>query len=452
MCYAFSNCCNQAFGYTVLYQIEQKNIFILKIISALHYAIIKKLQLHRLIILYDYLIRLGIRFVHFFLLLKYTYSQNSNMPENKKIRILQTIRQGKIGGGETHVLDLVSTLNQDKYESIVLSFTEGPMIDKMKAKGVKTYVIHTEKPFDFSVWKEVGEILKQEKIDIVHAHGTRANSNTFKAAQKLGIPLLYTVHGWSFHNDQNFLVKNIRTYSEKFLVQNAQKTICVSNSNYEDGAKRFSMKNATVITNGINLAKFNLNNSFKDIRKEFGIKADEILVGFIARMTAQKDPFTLLKAISKIPADNKIKFLIVGDGDSKEEVLKMANELGINSRVIFERFREDIPDILNGIDIFCLPSLWEGLPIALLEAMAMGKAIVATAIDGTKEVLQQEQNGLLVQPMNPDQLANALIRLANDKALREKLSKAARTTVETNYNVERMTREVEKIYDQLYKS
>lgn len=373
------------------------------------------------------------------------------MPENKKIRILQTIRQGKIGGGETHVLDLVSTLNKDKYESIVLSFTEGPMVDKMKEMGVKTHVIYTEKPFDRSVWGKVKDILEEEKIEIVHAHGTRANSNTFSAAKKLGIPLLYTVHGWSFHNDQNFLVKSIRTYGEKFLVKNATKTICVSNSNYEDGAKKFSMKNATVITNGINLAKFDLTKSFKDIRKEFNIKEDEVLVGFIARMTSQKDPFTLLKAIAKIPADSKIKFLIIGDGDSKEAVLKMADELKINSRVIFENFRQDIPDVLQGIDIFCLPSLWEGLPIALLEAMAMAKAVVATAIDGTKEVIVHEKNGLLVPVMNPDELANALIRLANDKALRDRLSKEARRTVEKDYNVERMTREVEKIYDELYK-
>ncbi|RYU96853.1 glycosyltransferase [Emticicia agri] len=372
------------------------------------------------------------------------------MPENKKIRILQTIRQGKIGGGETHVLDLVSTLDQNKYESVVLSFTEGPMVDKMKAMGVKTYMIYTEKPFDISVWDKVKTILIEEKIDIVHAHGTRANSNTYSSAKKLGIPLLYTVHGWSFHNDQNFLVKTLRTYSEKFLVKNATKTICVSKSNYEDGAKRFSMKNATVITNGINLAKFDLNKSFKNVRKEFNIKENEVLVGFIARMTSQKDPFTLLKAIAKIPADSLIKFLLVGDGDSKEEVLKMAEDLGINSRVIFESFREDIPDILHAIDIFCLPSLWEGLPIALLEAMAMAKAVVATAIDGTKEVIVHEKNGLLVQPSNPDELANALIRLANDKALREQLRKEARMTVEKNYNVARMTREVEKIYDELH--
>lgn len=373
------------------------------------------------------------------------------MPENKKIKILQTIRQGKIGGGETHVLDLVSTLNKGRYESIVLSFTEGPMVDKMKAMGIKTHVIYTEKPFDFSVWNRVKDILIEEKIEIVHAHGTRANSNTFSAANKLGIPVLYTVHGWSFHNDQNFLVKSIRTYGEKFLVKNAKKTICVSNSNYEDGAKRFSMKNASVITNGINLAKFDLNQSFKDIRKEFNIQEDEVLVGFIARMTSQKDPFTLLKAIARIPADNKIKFLIIGDGDCKEEVLKMADELGINSRVIFERFRQDIPDVLHGIDIFCLPSLWEGLPIALLEAMAMAKAVVATAIDGTKEVIIHEKNGLLVPVMNPDELAKALTLLAGDKNLRDRLSKEARLTVEQNYNVERMTREVEKIYDELHK-
>ena len=107
----------------------------------------------------------------------------------RKIKILQAIRQGKVGGGETHVLDLVNELNKARFESVILSFTEGPMVDKLRADGFKVYVVPTEKPFNYKVWKAVKKIVEHEKIDMIHAHGTRANSNTFSTAKSLGIPI-----------------------------------------------------------------------------------------------------------------------------------------------------------------------------------------------------------------------------------------------------------------------
>ncbi|WP_158795387.1 glycosyltransferase family 4 protein [Pedobacter sp. L105] len=364
----------------------------------------------------------------------------------KKIKILQTIRQGKVGGGETHVLDLVKELDKDQFESVILSFTEGPMVEKLKADGFKTYVVPTEKPFNYKVWDAVKQILKDEKIDLVHAHGTRANSNTYNPAKKLNIPSIYTVHGWSFHPDQHPLVKLVRTLSERFLVKVARKTICVSESNLREGASKFPMPRAEVIVNGINQVKFNPDQQYKDIRAEFGVAKDQILVGYIARITAQKEPLTYLQAIAKIPAELNLKFLIVGDGDLKAEMLQLAKTLNLESRIIFENFRDDIPAILHGIDIFCLPSLWEGLPIALLEAMAMRKAIIATAIDGTKDLVTDKVNGLLISTSNPDQLAEAIISLAKDEKLRADMGKAAGELIKSNFNIETMTRKVEAVY------
>lgn len=364
----------------------------------------------------------------------------------KKIKILQTIRQGKVGGGETHVLDLVKELDKDRFESVILSFTEGPMVEKLKADGFKTYVVPTEKPFNYKVWGDVKKILEAENIDLVHAHGTRANSNTFSPAKKLNIPLIYTVHGWSFHPDQHPVVKLIRTLSERFLVKVAKKTICVSESNLREGRSKFPMPRASVIVNGINQVKFNPDQEYKDIRAEFGIGKDEVLVGYIARITAQKEPLTYLNAIAKIPAELKMKFLIVGDGDLKPQMLELAKKLNLESRIIFENFRDDIPAILNGIDIFCLPSLWEGLPIALLEAMAMRKAIIATAIDGTKDLVTDQVNGLLIPTSSPDELAQAVMLLAADEKLRKALGIAAGELIRSQFNIETMTRKVEAAY------
>lgn len=372
------------------------------------------------------------------------------MVRNKKIKILQTIRQGNIGGGESHVLDLVSNLDKDRFESVVLSFTHGPMVDKLIELGIKIHVIETTKPFNLFVWPKVKKVFDQENFDILHAHGTRAFSNTFKVAKKLTIPAIYTVHGWSFHADQNTFVKNIRLISENFLVKQADKTICVSDSNLADGKKHFDMSRSVVIKNGINQQKFNPAGEFKNIREELGIGHHTLLVGFIARMTIQKDPFTFIKAVAKIPATENIKFLIVGDGDLKERTVTLSKELGVNERIIFLPFRQDIPDLLNAIDVYCLPSLWEGLSIALLEAMAMKKTIIATAVDGTKEVVQNEYNGLFIEPRNPDDLANAILKVAANKTMREALAVNAFNTITEDFNIKQMVVKIENIYSGLF--
>src|SRR5690606_2104133 len=139
--------------------------------------------------------------------------------------------------------------------------------------------------------------------------------------------------------------------------------------------------------------------------------------GYIVRMTIQKDPLTLVKAIAMIPDELDIKFLFVGDGDLKAAAIELATKLGVSHRIIFEGFRTDIPDILHGIDIYCLPSLWEGLPIGMLEAMAMANPVITTSVDGAKEVIQNGENGVLVPPQSPGSLAKALISLGESSKL-----------------------------------
>lgn len=122
------------------------------------------------------------------------------MEQPRKIRVLETIRQGKIGGGESHVLDLVKSMDSDLFEPVVLSFTDGPMVQALTAIGIPVHVIASEKAFDISIWKKVRKFLADQRIDIVHVHGTRANTNVMWAARRLGLPLIYTIHGWSFQD------------------------------------------------------------------------------------------------------------------------------------------------------------------------------------------------------------------------------------------------------------
>lgn len=380
---------------------------------------------------------------------KENLTSNHSTMSYKKIKILQTIRQGKIGGGESHVLDLVNELDKERYECVVLSFTQGPMVEILRAKGITTYVVETERPFDFTKWGEVKTILLKEKVDIVHAHGTRANSNSFYSAKELEIPVIYTVHGWSFHPDQSRLIRKLRIFSERFLVQQSRLTICVSENNLAYARGLFPLTRATVVKSGVNLNKFNSSFKFKDIRASLGIQKDTVLVGYVVRMTIQKDPLTLIKAISLIPKEMNIQFLFVGDGDLKADAIELAKELELQSKIIFMGFRQDVPDILNAIDIYCLPSLWEGLPIGMLEAMAMRKAVIVTNIDGAKEVVVHKKNGLLVPPKNPRELANALVLLSTNQELRSVISHAAVETISQDFNIQDATRRIEQVYESI---
>src|SRR5690606_29802364 len=143
------------------------------------------------------------------------------------------------------------------------------------------------------------------------------------------------------------------------------------------------------------------------------------------------------QAQQQVPA---LKLLMVGEGDLRQEAMETAARLGLTGKVIFDNFRQDVPAVLNAADIYCLPSLWEGFPIGVLEAMAMGKAVIASDVDGTREAVQHESNGLLVPARDAGALAAALVRLANDNALRTSLQQQAKETIRKTYNVGNMTR------------
>jgi glycosyltransferase involved in cell wall biosynthesis len=375
------------------------------------------------------------------------------MEVKHKIKVLECIRQGQIGGGESHLLSLSENLNKNIFEPVVLSFTDGPMIGLLRKMNIDTTIIYTEKPFNIFIWKKVRAFIKEKKIDLIHAHGTRANSNVYWAAQSLKIPLIYSIHGWSFHDNQKSLIKKIRIFSEKFLTSKSIINISVSESNKQTGIKNIKSFSSVVVNNGIDQEKFNPAKAFKNVRKELGIKEQQIVLLFIARFTSHKQPLTLIHAFSivlkKMP---DLQLLMVGEGDEKEAALQLAKELSIEKNIIFEPFRQDVPDILNAADIFILPSLWEGLPIGLLEAMSMGKAVIASNVDGTCEIIKDEHNGCLIALNNlQNELAKKIILLANDSELRQQYGSKAMETVKNRFNAATMTKQIEDIYTSLLK-
>jgi glycosyltransferase involved in cell wall biosynthesis len=369
-------------------------------------------------------------------------------PMTKKIKILECIRQGQIGGGESHLLSLAENLDRDNFNPVVLSFTDGPMVEQLNAMNVPTRVIHTTRPFDISKWAAVKRFLQKEKFDLVHAHGTRAASNVLWAARTLDIPVIYTVHGWSFHQDQNKLVRNIRISGEKYLTSKTAVNISVSLSNQQSGKKFIPLFKSIVINNGINQNKFNPQKRFKNIRLELGIPENSFLVLFVARFTAHKQPLALIEAFAKALTSNpNLHLLMVGDGDQRNEADVIIKQYGLQHKITLESFRKDVPDILAAADVFVLPSLWEGLPIGLLEAMAMGKAVIATNVDGTSEVITHNKNGMLIETDGLVQnLTEALLKLSVDKEMKSRFERNAMKTIDENYDAADMTRRIEQVY------
>ena len=366
------------------------------------------------------------------------------------VKVLEVIRQGKIGGGESHVLDLVKNLDKEFYHPVVLSFTDGPMVSQLKDWGIKVYVIPTETPFDFKVWNQVKRLMISEGISLVHAHGTRANTNVFWPAKQLNIPVIYTVHGWSFNHGLGPVKENIRRFSEKLMVKRSAITINVSNANLKDGLRLLGNYEHTLVNYGIDLTNFKFDGNYADLRKEFGFNDEHVVVGGIMRMTTQKDPVSLIKSFAKASqSDDQLRLLLVGDGELKNEVETEIENQNIADKVKLQPFRKDIPAVLNAIDIYFLPSLWEGLPIGMLEAMSMKKAILASDVDGSKEAIINGRNGILCKSKDIDAFAQGLLKYSTDPELRRAYGEEAYKTILEHFEVKKMTSNVQTVYDKI---
>ena len=141
---------------------------------------------------------------------------------------------------------------------------------------------------------------------------------------------------------------------------------------------------------------------------------------------------------------------MVGDGEEKKDAIDLIEKFRLNEKVILQPFRQDVPDLLANVDIFVLPSLWEAFPIALLEAMSMGKAVIATNVDGTPEIIENNSNGLLISPHNLEkELTEAMTLLCTNAALRKKLQQKAIESIYNKYNAETLARKNEEVYRQL---
>lgn len=307
---------------------------------------------------------------------------------------------------------------------------------------------------DFWAFLNIRRIIKKKCPLIVHTHSSKAGLLGRLAAKLAGIPIIvHTPHGHVFFGYFGPLQTKIYIYLEKLASHITDKIVALTNREKEDHIvfKIADENKIVVICSGVELDKYNelRFNENQNFKKELGIQENSLIIGTVGRLVPVKGAEFLIEAakhiISKYP---DTLFMFTGDGYLRQDLEKKAFDLGINENIIFLGWRDDAAKVLSIYDVFVLPSLNEGMGRVLVEAMALGKPIVASDIGGIPDLVTHGKNGFLVPPKNPKELAKHIQILIEDKAKREKMGLAGKKMA-LDFSAENMVEKIDKLYEEL---
>ncbi len=368
--------------------------------------------------------------------------------------VMHIVLSLEIGGLERLVVDIVNGMDHERFHPILCSLesNKGTVLEDAvdESRIERLYLNREEKAMDLRLLGRLIEVLKRKDVDVVHTHNAIPLLYGSLAARIAGVPVhIHTKHGSGIPGES--LKSSLVNVTTAFL---SNRFIAVSNDVKETVIKGYRLrpKKVTVIKNGIDINRYNVSSVDEAglKRKELGLSQDAFIIGIVARLSCEKDHSTTLKAFSIVV--NKfdhadVKLLVVGDGPLRDTLIEEAGSLGIEDRVLFLGNRNDIPEILSAIDLFALSSLTEGISLTLLEAMAVARPVVTTDVGGNSEVAIEGETGFLVPPKDPPKMAEAMIKLLKDKDLANKMGMTGRKRVEEQFNLDRMVREYENMYE-----
>ena len=321
------------------------------------------------------------------------------------------------------------------------------MVEPLRRLGAE--VVCFEARSDLAVLTSVGRVareLRRRRPDLLHCHLPLSGVVGRWAGRRAGVPVVYTEHNIQERYRPLTRRLNLATWSLQ------ERVIAVSG---EVAASIAQRKNSTtpvvVVPNGIDVDRFDPDRTDgSGIRRELGIAADAPVVGTVAVFRLQKRLHDWLAAAQVVLERHPdARFLLVGDGPLRAELEAAAAARGLERAVIFPGLREDVRPYMAAMDVFLMTSIFEGLPIALLEAMAMRRPIVATPVGGIPEVVRNGKDGLLVEPGDVGATAAAILRLLADRAGAIELGAAARRRVAESFSAPVMMRRIEGIYDEV---
>ena len=364
-----------------------------------------------------------------------------------KIRILHIIKSLGRGGAETLLPETLHVHDQQKFEFHYIYFLpwKDQMVESLRVNGGRVVCLPARSNIHLMLRaRAVISYARRHDIQLIHAHLPWAGIVARIVGRLTGIPVVYTEH--NKQERYHILTRTMNLLTMPWLT----KIIPVSMDVEQSIRKRKPNLAVPIVTvlNGVNVEKFRPDNDRREeIRRQFRIPNDSFVIGTIAVFRFQKRLDVWLDIAKQILShEDNVRFIIVGDGPLKAMLLETLEKLKLSDRVFFAGLQTEVRPYLAAFDTYMMSSIFEGLPIAMLEAMSTGLPIITTNAGGIKEVIQHNQNGLLCDVDNPSVLTDFALQLYRDVELRKRLSLEARETVIKNFSMEKMVKQLEGLY------
>ncbi len=367
-------------------------------------------------------------------------------------RILFVSTSTTVGGAEKTLFALATLLDHRRFEvcSVVSLKPEGHYARRLRDQGVTVHtlgVAGSARPADA---RKLAALIDRERPDIVHAVMYQAIQLARMAKKKSFVPFKLITSPRVNYRSRSWLTLLV----DRWLKERDDLLIAECDASRRFLVQRlgYAPKKVIVIRNGVDLAGWSVSKIDRQKKRmELRLSAGDLLVGAVGRLDRQKGFAALIEAMARLK-DLPVKCAIIGDGPERGRLEALIRKHELEKSVWLLGERGEIPSWLSAFDVYCLPSLWEGLPNSLLEAMALGLPVVASRVDGVPEAVTDGQDGLLVPPSAPAPLAKALRSLTGDPARRAALGAAAKTAVSERFTLRRMIAEYEDAYDRAFAS
>lgn len=351
-----------------------------------------------------------------------------------------------VGGLPRVVETLCRAIDPEQFDVSVLCLNDGgPLADRLQSQGYTVHLPPADRPHpDYFAFRRVAAVMRQAQVDIVHTHNTQPFVDGGLASVLAGVPLLvHTDHARDFPDKLRYMV------AEHVLSWRAYRVVGVSTHTTENLRRyeKIASRKLVTIPNGIEAAPFVHPIDPVEVRARVGLSPTDTMLLLGARLDEQKGMPFLIDAVAALAGRVRdLHLVIAGEGPLRDALIQQAAARGVGDRVHFPGVRLDMPDLLRAADLFVMSSLWEGLPMVILEALAAGCPIVSTEVGGVPTAVQHDRTGVLVPPRDPAALAHAIESLLQDAPRRARYAAAGRALFHERFSADAMARRYEAIY------
>ncbi|MEP7340202.1 MAG: glycosyltransferase [Acidobacteriota bacterium] len=368
------------------------------------------------------------------------------MTADGKIKILHVIDALGVGGMERVVIDVATGLDPARFTQTVCCISRLGEAAKLLRDDVRCIDLGKGTRADYLMPLKLARIIRREQPDIIHSQSWSGVDTALARLLAHGSRLVHSEHGRNFPHLHAEPMKRKIGRRCLYHVADAVFTVSVELREFYCRETGFSPERMLVIPNGVDVRRIDEASQFEGVREELGIASNDFVVGTVARLDATKDTITLARAFARLPGHAGIKLLIVGDGNERARLERFAAESGLTSAILFAGARNDVPRLLGAMNVFALPSLSEGMPITVLEAMAARLPVVATNVGALPELVEEGATGFLVAPQQDEAMAERLMRFYANRELAEAFGVRARAKVERDFSLDLMLRRYADLY------